>query len=622
MSERAFDAPLNHGRRQSVSRPLLALATCVTIALAPVVAEGGERIGDVDVSIQPLPTMDSGSGIARGTSHGYVEFRVKLKNLSQENRVVRLAIPPTRDGVVDHGVMLRRTVQVAGGQEAWVSLFQPPTQLAVETLEVSVQGVPDPLRLSTRSSYEGIDHRSSVLAVLLSRDVPREFRELGGPGAEGGADSGPEPARPKPAGRSTSHDPFTFFRSEMAVSQWSPNWLGYSCYDAIVVTEKEVEEMTPRVRLALRRYLECGGTVLVHGRTVPAAFSRGGGPAGQGTYRVGFGCAAASLASGSNWKTTYTKLADLRIPNYRPDTKPNNLYELLVAEATVPVRGLFLLVLLFGLVIGPANLWVLSRIKRRIWLWWNVPVISLATCLIVFVYSMASEGITGHGKTASLTLLDERCHRATTIGYLSYYCPLSPSAGPRFGVDTDVAILSRQESIRFRPDLDDLRVVDWTRDQHLSSGWVKARVPTYFQIRKNEDRRERLTVEQRADGSLKVVNALGADIQRLYVADRSGNIFVARGIPAGAEATAEAVPHPAVSESHHTSVRDIFRDTHWLDDFKQLGKEDIPRGMLSPGCYIAYLDNSPFIESALAEVRAEDSIAIVYGISKEQDDGR
>ena len=44
--------------------------------------------------------------------------------------------------------------------------------------------------------------------------------------------------------------------------------------------------------------------------------------------------------------------------------------------------------------------------------------------------------------------------------------------------------------------------------------------------------------------------------------------------------------------------------------------------MLSPGCYVAFLDKSPFVESPLAGVESEDSVAIVYGISKGQDDGR
>ncbi len=44
--------------------------------------------------------------------------------------------------------------------------------------------------------------------------------------------------------------------------------------------------------------------------------------------------------------------------------------------------------------------------------------------------------------------------------------------------------------------------------------------------------------------------------------------------------------------------------------------------MVSPGGYVAFLDESPFVESPLEGVRPEDTVAIVYGISKGQDDGR
>ena len=74
----------------------------------------------------------------------------------------------------------------------------------------------------------------------------------------------------------------------------------------------------------------------------------------------------------------------------------------------MPVKGLFVLVLLFTIGIGPVNIWVLSRYRKRIWLWWNVPAVSLLTCLAVFCYALLAEGWTPRGKIASLTVLDER----------------------------------------------------------------------------------------------------------------------------------------------------------------------------------------------------------------------
>ena len=248
-------------------------------------------------------------------------------------------------------------------------------------------------------------------------------------------------------------EPLQLLRSELPVSQWSGNWLGYSCYDVILVTQKEVEQMPAQVQSAIRRYIECGGTLLVHGQQVPVAFSQGAvRNGGKGEYWSGFGRAVASLCRQCHGLgTTYQMLASLPVHVYQPMQKPEDRLNLLVKEATVPVRGLFVLVLLFGVGIGPINVWLLSRDKRRISLWWNVPTISLLTCLAIFSYASFSEGWSGHGKVASFTFLDEGSHRATTIGYLSYYCPLTPWAGPHFGVDTDVALLDSQPECAILP---------------------------------------------------------------------------------------------------------------------------------------------------------------------------
>ena len=73
------------------------------------------------------------------------------------------------------------------------------------------------------------------------------------------------------------------------------------------------------------------------------------------------------------------------------------------------------------------------------WLWWIVPAVSLATCLVVFTYSIASEGVHGQCRTSLVTILDENNHRASTLGFVSYYCPLTPSDGLHFSYDTAVA---------------------------------------------------------------------------------------------------------------------------------------------------------------------------------------
>jgi len=140
--------------------------------------------------------------------------------------------------------------------------------------------------------------------VLLSRSVPQDFRDRGKPKAE------PAPSATTPASGSTPPpEPFEFLRSELPVSQWGGNWLGYSCYDAILVTEQEIEQMPTQVQLAIRRYIECGGTVLVHGHQAPDVFTQGGVADGKDGHIVGLGCATATLQAPGKSDSLTSKLA-------------------------------------------------------------------------------------------------------------------------------------------------------------------------------------------------------------------------------------------------------------------------------------------------------------------------
>jgi hypothetical protein len=343
---------------------------------------------------------------------------------------------------------------------------------------------------------------------------------------------------------------------------------------------------------------------------------------------VGLGGAAASSPDGEpSWQQTCSLLSRRGADFYQPFRGPHNAHDLLVAETSVPVRGLFLLVLVFAVAIGPVNVWLLSRYRRRIWLWWDVPAVSLVTCLAVFCYALWSEGWTPRGKTATLTVLDERCHRATTIGYVSYYCPLTPSGGFHFGADTEVTLLGREERLDYRyspraRDEGSPRFLDWTSDQHLTAGWASARVPAYFQIRKNEDRRERLAIEPTPGGSLKVVNALGADIRRLCVADAAGRVFEGRDIPAGAEQTLTPAPGATkVSARPPEELRKLLVTPMLLDVLHRWQSGDLA-SLLSPGGYVAVLDKSPFMEPSLPGAACQDTVAIVRGISKGPDHER
>ena len=164
-----------------MSKRAFLIATALGLGISMFVqisASAGEKVGDIEVNVQQLPSKDSRSGRPYGTRHGYVEYRVQLKNSSTENRIVHLSYPGTRYADVSYGVVTTRTVHIAGGQEVLVSLYQPPRGVANEMMEVQVEGVHEGKVIPVASLYDQYAYNGAdKVAVLISRNVPQEFCE-------------------------------------------------------------------------------------------------------------------------------------------------------------------------------------------------------------------------------------------------------------------------------------------------------------------------------------------------------------------------------------------------------------------------------------------------------------
>ena len=223
-------------------------------------------------------------------AHGRIEYRVQLKNTAKEDRIVHLQIPAPFDVPRRRGGdrFPHRSDRCRAGS-ARIAISIPRRQRRHD-------GDPRRWRIEGRDVAREESQALTTAATGIGPETDRLVEPLHFPGllSDGGSPEtkvGPAPPTPPasfdpyaPAATGPSSTPmpeFSFFHSELPITGWSPNSLGYSCFDVVFVTAKDIEQMPPEVQLAIRRYLECGGA-LFHGKKVPPVFSQNALDDGQG----------------------------------------------------------------------------------------------------------------------------------------------------------------------------------------------------------------------------------------------------------------------------------------------------------------------------------------------------
>jgi hypothetical protein len=635
----------------------------IALFLTPVVS--ATDYGDVSVKVETVSGDFGGDG--------YVEYRATITNRSATRaHQVTLIIPGNSYSAYDTEIReMARTVEVAAYATVTVSLFQPPLPMNGSGMAVRIDGRRQdeivPLILAALSTSAGVYYGSGArsglndpLWLLSSQGVDKSgaLNQAGVLGNMG------ETVENTQTGVSFTRTRTVAASSGRPLTEWSASWLNYSGYNGVVVTGDDLRSAPAPVQDALWRYVECGGVLLVFGQwTAPqqwqsrqswisaqppflAPSDEEGKETGQAKeeadpekpalttapgykpgkndlrhYFVGYGMVIvcgdvdASRIAGWQWERIIEFWSDShpqRMGAYWNVDAINRTFPV-VEELGTPVRGLFLLMLSFAVVIGPVNYVVLARRKKRIWLWWTAPAIAAVASLAVFGYAMLAEGWQASVRAEVMTILDENARRATTVGLTAFYAPLTPSDGLRFSYDTEVApqLPVRYGSYGFSNSGltgGASRTIDWTEDQHLAGGWVTARVPAHFVVRKSELRRERLNV-RREGSAITVVNGLGAEIKQLWWAEPDGRVYSAENLQAGAGASLKLTDLRTRGEV--AGLRETFR-SEWWDRIKQYPQK--PLEVLEAGCYLATLDSSPFLEEGLRGNVSRKALTVVYGI--------
>lgn len=556
-----------------------------------------ETYGKVSVQLEPIPQSQGYTG----SEFGYLEYRFDITNRSPEkDHIVELVLP--KEAFYRYGVHLsriRKAVRVPASSTVQVSLYQPPVPLGGNEVGVTINGEEMKRGISVshvrHGGEMGFSYRYPAAGpgsddkVLVSRSVGTKFRDW-------------------MDGISTE----ICCRSETPATRWSTNWLGYSRFSGVVITAGDWYAMPTPTKRALREYVECGGSlVLLGAATLPKELTRADTPEGAAECYLGFGsCRSTEDLAAVPLRKTIRKMWR---STARPWSHPYSIESAnrafpVVEELDIPVRGMLVLMVIFAVVAGPVSIWLLGKWKKRMWLLWVIPAISLLTCGGVFLYSALAEGWQAEARTSVLTILDENTNRAATIGWTAFYSPLTPSGGLPYSTETELTPALR-EDFGSRRSL----TMDWTNTQRLDSGWVVARVPAHFRVRKNEIRRERLSVRRNGAGDLVVMNGLGADIETLRLADPNGVIWAGSNIPAGKEVSLARTAGNLRAKNN--ALRSVYANK-WLRQCKTITSR--PEQYLLPNTYIAVLPACPFLDPGLENLKTWNAQTIVYGIQKRE----
>jgi hypothetical protein len=600
--------------------------------------------GDITITAEPPLVPGNRGGIDE--THGYIEYRLTVRNDSAEAHRVAVTVPRRHSGGVGGNYLrsLRRAIDVAPKSTATLSLFQPDLMIHFGgSAEVEIDGqVQSEDRLGLNVQFDrgrgmsgmhgGPVVRGPGVSVPIHVLAPQELAFAFDNNAFKSAIGDPRPARPGAFGTRSGttvngkiyhYAINTAFTTAPEPKSWGcERWLGLSCFDGIALRGNQLDEMPAATREALWRYVECGGGLLVVGEAkVPDGWKRRQAPReGLTAYYPGFGqCLVIGQSdvgkwSPEQWRAILGMWEQSAQPwQYVRSANDANAVFPVVEDRGVPVRGLFAGMLVFAVLIGPVNINLLTRKKRRLWLLWTVPVFSLLTCAAVFGFMLISEGWTGHVRAEGVTVLDEVSQRASSVSWLGVYSPVTPGDGLHFGYDSEVTPQLKMDfRYGYRRGEGSGRTIDWTSGQHFQSGWVKALVPAHFTVRGSEQRLERLAVRREPDGSLKAVNALKAPLVKLWLADAAGTIHTAENVPAGKEAALKASDLRARGKEE--ALRDAFAGD-WVALGKRLSAH--PEEVLRPGTYLAVLDGAPLLEQGLRSARQRPGQSVVFGILKE-----
>ena len=198
------------------------------------------------------------------------------------------------------------------------------------------------------------------------------------------------------------------FSATFDPKQLPDDWRAFSGFDTIMLTDSDWSEVPPGPRNAIISWLRLGGHLVVYSSTKPSHASLGI-PDDQSFGQTSFESIGTDLKLDP--KSTVNLAISRRASKTRLQSVTNDFKSHWPLQDAFGEKSfnyiLFIIILLaFGILVGPVNLFVFAKSGKRHRLFVTTPIISLGTSLILIALIILQDGFGGDG--TRLVLMEVR----------------------------------------------------------------------------------------------------------------------------------------------------------------------------------------------------------------------
>lgn len=553
---------------------------------------------------------------ATRTAPGYLPVRFEITNLG-DRREVELRAYGNRffrmRGGGQGSTFITRLLQLARGDRVRLTM---PVPLAGDNESFRFEVLEDGRTLES-FNFVGLqsklppDDAAALIVVepggLLSQTARGLIRTSAGPTGPMmvPAPSGGVVTTVRPGSSGPSAQPIDFV---LPPDRLPDNWIGFTSLRAVLLGEKEWAALNEAQRTALLTWTACGGDLFYLDATpgAPLPTGQSAPPAAQPVRAYFFGrihlTSAQSLAAqglqaalssaaalqDANWALPANRASDWGMLSTRGFRLP------IPGIEGIPARAYLVILIVFSILIGPVNYWVMWRLRQQVLLVLTTPILAVLFIVLLAGYVVAGEGLGVRGRAVTFTMLDQVRRAGATRASVSLYAAgMTPRAGLRFARDEAVFALG-SDGIGNRNE----QTLDLTEAQRFAAGLINARAPTNLEFIGFRPVRERLTFAREGKG-LAVVNALGATVTALIYREGEVTYSLSAPLPHG-QRVALQTGAPAGADIVPGGLPLTPRLEHLFDH-------------PPAGSYLAVLDRSPFWNPGVPKVDERGSFHVVIG---------